>query len=131
MIIKAKVLTCSHDDPYRRVKLQSPETWSTESPLIESVNGLYLRVGEMVFVDVTNEMSPLIIGRCCNWLDAQELTDLLNNIINMINQTNATVTKNAQTFNTHTHPKTAVTLQRQDTIGSNDAITIDNVIHKH
>lgn len=139
-IIRAQVLTASEDSSDRRVKLKADGIWD-ESPLIDSINGLFLRKGEWVFVDVSDGYeSPLILGRVCNWLEAQELTDLLNTIIDKIND-------NADKFNKHTHVcdlEVATTgtaaAQTGKAIGSTqkplsvvtdmESVTVDDVIHK-
>ena len=63
-IIRAKVLTSSSDDDDCRVKLTAPLTWD-ESPLTRSVGGLPLKVGDYVYVDISDGLeNPLIIGKC-------------------------------------------------------------------
>lgn len=87
MIIRAEVLTSSQDDDLRRVKVRAEGIYD-ESPLIESVNGLFLRPGEIVYVDVSDGYeAPFIIGRCGNWIDADEILELFNKLVDAHNET--------------------------------------------
>lgn len=62
-IIRAKVTTNSSDDSQARVKIMCEELLN-ETPLLESVGGMSLKKGDIVFVDVSNGYdAPLIIGR--------------------------------------------------------------------
>lgn len=62
-IIRAKVLTDSSEDQFARVKLYSEGVWE-ESPLIESINAIPLKVGDFVFVQMEDDSrQPLILGR--------------------------------------------------------------------
>ena len=60
-VVKAEVLTSSSDDDLCRVKLKSAGLWD-ESPLIQSVAGVPLIKGNLVYVDITQPESPLILG---------------------------------------------------------------------
>lgn len=62
-VIRAKVLTNSSEDANARVKLECPGIFN-ESPLIESVGGIPLKKGDIVYVDITEGLtSSLILGR--------------------------------------------------------------------
>lgn len=146
-IVRAEVLTDSSSDSFNRVKLKSPGIWN-ESQLIESVNGIFLRKGEIVFVSLEdNFQSPLIIGRACNWLNAEELTSLVNNLIDSINKLGDEIDANSSKFNSHTHncsaliptvggvPGTIVGFTLAPNMSMSDVSTIsnidvDDVIHK-
>lgn len=65
-IIRAKVESNSCDDEFARVKISCPDVWdkSDNSPLVESVGGIPLKEGDLVFVDISDGYeNPLIIGR--------------------------------------------------------------------
>lgn len=103
MIIRAEVTTNSWDDDLRRVKIKCPGIYD-ESPLIESVNGLYLRKGEFVYVDISaGYEAPFIIGRCGNWIDGDEILSLFNKLVSELNKTRQDVKKLQQKFDAHTH----------------------------
>lgn len=62
-IVRATVVTNSSDDASARVKVKSPLLWD-ESPLMPSVNGIPLKKGDIVFVDVTDGVdNSYIVGR--------------------------------------------------------------------
>ena len=62
-IIKAIVESNSCDDKYKRVRLSSLGVWIM-TDLIMSIGGIPLKVGDSVFVDVSEGYeSPLILGR--------------------------------------------------------------------
>lgn len=72
-IIRATVFTNSCEDPNARVQLRCPGIWedSSGTPLIESVGGLSLKKGDIVFVDVSDGFeNPLIIGRAMGSLNS-------------------------------------------------------------
>lgn len=103
MIIRAEVLTSSQDDDLRRVKIRAEGIYD-ESPLVESVNGLFLRPGEIVYVDVSDGYeAPFIIGRCGNWIDADEILTLFNKLVELINKTRQDVKKIQDKYDNHTH----------------------------
>lgn len=62
-IIRAKVASNSAEDKYARVSIECEGIWK-ETPLVESVGGIPLKKGDLVFVDVSDGYeNPLIIGR--------------------------------------------------------------------
>lgn len=106
MIIRAEVTTNSWEDELRRVKIKSEGIYE-DSPLIETVNGLYLRKGEKVYVDVSDGFeAPFIIGRCGNWIDGDEILALFNKFVDCINKTRADVRKLQEKYDNHTHQVT-------------------------
>lgn len=54
------VLTSCEDNKYRMVKVKSEGIW-TESPLLLSVNQIYLSKDDRVLIDI--EESPIIVGK--------------------------------------------------------------------
>lgn len=120
MIIRAEVLTSSQDDDLRRVKVKSEGIYD-ESPLIESVNGLFLRPGEIVYVDVSDGYeAPFIIGRCGNWIDADEILALFNKLIDLLNKTRQDVANIQSKYDGHTHvvPQSPSGVQTSETTTS-------------
>lgn len=62
-IIRAIVETNSCEDENARVKISCEGIWE-DTPLIESVGGIPLKKGDIVFVDISGGFeNPLIIGR--------------------------------------------------------------------
>ena len=64
-IIRAIVQSNSSEDANARVKISAEGVYptSSESPLIHSVGGIPLKKGDVVFVDISNILNPLILGR--------------------------------------------------------------------
>lgn len=62
-VIKAIVDSNSSSDPYSRVKLKSTGVWESTG-LVNSLNGIPLKKGDCVYVDVSQGYeNPFIIGR--------------------------------------------------------------------
>lgn len=73
-IIKAIVKSNSVDDSYARVKLASDGIW-TETGLVCSINGIALKTGDSVYVDVSDGYEcPLILGRALDNTNKFEYT---------------------------------------------------------
>lgn len=62
-IIRAEVISNSCDDQYSRVTLRCNDIWE-ETPLVESINGIPLKIGDIVYVDISDGVNnPIILGR--------------------------------------------------------------------
>ena len=72
-VIRAKVRSNSCDDEFARVQIESPGVWdyTDKSPLVNSVGGIPLKDGDIVFVDVSDGYeNPLILGRSTGKLNS-------------------------------------------------------------
>lgn len=95
MIIQGYCTSDSKATTDHRVKVTVPGI--CENVLMDTVNGLYLRNGEQVFVYfMDNYLSPLVIGRVSGQFEISKLDDVLNSIISK--------------YNNHFHPEYAALL---------------------
>lgn len=63
-MIMARVETNSAADKYYRVRLTSPKVWEKPTSLVRSLNAIPLKVGDYVYVDVTEGYnSAFILGK--------------------------------------------------------------------
>lgn len=94
-IIRAIVKTESASNPNHSVQLDAPGYFTNLT--VESVNGIYLRKGDVVFVYVDDTFtSPLILGRATGQLELTELVNVINALVDIINN-------NKDVFDNHGH----------------------------
>lgn len=151
-IYRGSVLTASDEHSEHRVKVLVPGIWEDKSqiPYIESVNGIYLRKKEDVYLLINDTYdSGIVIGRMRDWLNAQEITDLFNMLIDAINADRESLRKLMDAFNGHGHTgvysgaaQTATARSSAPLFGQQPLtpktdverdlkqIKVDNVIHK-
>lgn len=96
-IVRAICATNSFDDSdNHRVKITCKGVFSDLE--VDSLNGLYLRKGDEVYVfsAFENWYDAIILGRCNGQLELQNLVDVINKLIDIVNE-------DKKAFEGHTH----------------------------
>jgi len=133
-IIRCVVEDPSDNDSLRRVTVKNPAIWEDKSDLCDSVNGLFLRKGEIVYVDISDGIhNPLVLGRVGNWIDGQEILDLFNNLVKEINNTRDKLNELIRLYNAHMHTYPAVPIKPDSVLKKEiekyDDRSIDEIFH--
>lgn len=105
-IYRGTVQTDSKSHGEHRIKVLVPGIWEDKSqiPYVESVNGIYLRKNEEVYLLINDTYdSGIVIGRMKDWLNAEELTALFNSLIDEINNTRQSLRDLMDDYGKHTH----------------------------
>lgn len=71
--VVATVTTNCEKDPYYRVKVKSPRIWE-ESELMPSIGGIYLDVGDIVMVDISDGVDNAFIVRKLRYKEQDDLS---------------------------------------------------------